>query len=139
MINALTLAVLAVSFDMWPGSEPDIAAFVPKPLVREVVQQQQKPAAALNERILCFTASWCGPCQAMKRDVYPGLVAAGWKIGEGPSNHIEFVDVDAHPELAAKWGVATLPTFIRVSHGQEVRRLVGQADKAGIGRVFYGK
>ena len=141
MMHFLATIIVGLSFDLWPDPHAAQAAFVAqvsREPAREIQSQPQVPRA-LNDRILFFTADWCGPCQAVKRDVFPSLKVAGWSIGAGPSNHIQVIDADADQELMAKWKIGSLPTFIRVSGGNEVRRSVGQIDAVGIGQIFYGK
>jgi thiol-disulfide isomerase/thioredoxin len=67
----------------------------------EVPQQQQ--GGCQRPKVLAFTASWCAPCQRAK----PALVqirAAGVDV--------EITDIDEHPDLARKYGVTSVPTFI---------------------------
>ncbi|MDI1313115.1 thioredoxin family protein [Prosthecobacter sp.] len=74
--------------------------------------------------VLVFSASWCPPCQAMKRDVYPSA--------EVKAFHDKFVwayiDVDdARNESAAtKYGVNGIPhiEFLNAG-GKEVGKQVG--------------
>ena len=53
-------------------------------------------------KVLAFTASWCGPCQRAK-PVLVQIQAAGVDV--------EIIDIDARPDLAAKYGVTSVPTF----------------------------
>lgn len=68
--------------------------------------------------ILYFTAVWCGPCQqfgpvfAEVSEEFPGLV-----FGK--------VDVDAEPELAASYGIRSIPTLIVHRNGDPIFRSVG--------------
>lgn len=57
--------------------------------------------------IFVFSASWCGPCQSMKRDVYPSA--------EVQPLHDKFnwayldIDVEANSKLADSFKVETIP------------------------------
>lgn len=77
-------------------------------------------AAASTEaaELLIFTASWCAPCQTLKKDVAanPELLA-GYAWG--------YVDFDAEKETARGYGITTVPTFLILEHNKVVRRLVG--------------
>ena len=70
-----------------------------------------------------FWAVWCGPCKAIApileevADEYKGKV----KVGK--------VDVDAHQEFAAKYGVRNIPTVLVFKDGEVVGRQVGVAPK----------
>lgn len=68
--------------------------------------------------LLIFTASWCGPCQALKKDLAadPGILA-GREWG--------YVDFDKEKELAKSYDVTSVPTFLILEDNKVVRRLVG--------------
>ncbi|RRT85443.1 hypothetical protein B296_00007917 [Ensete ventricosum] len=71
--------------------------------------------------VIDFSASSCGPCRFIEPEI--NAMAARY-IG------IEFVkiDIDKLPEVAEKWDVEVVPTFVLVKRGKEVGRVVG-ADK----------
>jgi thiol-disulfide isomerase/thioredoxin len=67
--------------------------------------------------VLYFTADWCNPCQRtrpvaeeLKRD---GLV------------DFIFVDADSEIELLEKFGIKSIPTYILLEDGREVKRMNG--------------
>jgi thioredoxin-like negative regulator of GroEL len=67
--------------------------------------------------VLYFTAEWCNPCQRtrpiaeeLKRD---GLV------------DFVFVDADSEVELLEKFGIRSIPTYILLEDGLEVKRMNG--------------
>lgn len=72
--------------------------------------------------LLDFYATWCGPC----RMVSP-------LVDEIAEEHPEFVvgkiDVDAEGELAAQFGIVSIPTIIALKDGKIVRQTVGYAPK----------
>ncbi|MGB0743078.1 MAG: thioredoxin family protein [Opitutales bacterium] len=59
-------------------------------------------------KLLYFTASWCGPCQLMKQETWPNTLVK--KSLEAYT--FESVDVDAQKELAEKWAVRSMPTYL---------------------------
>jgi thioredoxin 1 len=67
--------------------------------------------------VLYFTAEWCNPCQRtrpvaeeLKRD---GLI------------DFVFVDADSEIELLEKFGIKSVPTYILLEDGREVKRMNG--------------
>jgi thiol-disulfide isomerase/thioredoxin len=70
-----------------------------------------------NDKVLLdFYADWCGPCRAME-PVVSQLIAAGHPIRR--------VNVSQERQLAARYGVTSIPCYVLVVGGQEVDRLVG--------------
>lgn len=72
--------------------------------------------------VVDFTAAWCPPCRVMK----PILAELA-----DERDDLRFVqlDVDDHPEIAARYDVLSMPTFIVFRHGRPVGRLVGARPK----------
>ncbi len=54
-----------------------------------------------------FTASWCGPCQAMRHTTWADPLVAKALTAYVPLS----IDIDANPNLAAEFGVQTIPSF----------------------------
>ncbi|GAB5403786.1 MAG: trypsin-like peptidase domain-containing protein [Aureliella sp.] len=73
---------------------------------------------ATDCKVLHFTAGWCQPCQQMTPTV-DQLRADGWQI--------QAVDTDQYREAAVQYRVENLPTFVIISGGREVDRIVGVA------------
>ncbi len=73
-----------------------------------------------------FWATWCGPCR-MVAPVIAEIAAekAGQvKVGK--------VNVDEEPELAARFGIASIPSLLVFKNGQLVNSMVGARPKAQI-------
>jgi thioredoxin-like negative regulator of GroEL len=67
-----------------------------------------------------FSATWCGPCKAFK----PVMNEIS---GEGYS--VQFIDIDQSQDLAAKYGVRSVPTVVIEENGIEVDRFIGSIPK----------
>ena len=77
-------------------------------------------AAELDNVLLDFTATWCGPCQQMSSTVSK-LERQGLPVRK--------VDIDQEPALAARFGVKSIPCFVLVSNGREIDRVTGLTDE----------
>ncbi len=73
--------------------------------------------------LLDFWASWCGPCR-MVAPVVEEIAAERSDIKVGKIN------VDQEPELAAQFGVVSIPTLVVMKDGRIVNQAVGARPKA---------
>ena len=75
--------------------------------------------------LLDFWASWCGPCR-MVSPIVAEIAAERSDIKVGKIN------VDEQPELAAQFGVMSIPTLVVMKSGRIVNQAVGARPKAQI-------
>lgn len=69
------------------------------------------------KHVFYFTADWCNPCQRtkpiaeeLKRD---GLI------------DFQFIDADSEMQLIKKFEIKSIPTYILIEDGKEVKRMNG--------------
>ena len=75
--------------------------------------------------LLDFWASWCGPCRLLSPIVDEvAQERTDVKVGK--------VNVDEQPELAAQFGVMSIPTLLVFEQGKLVRQAVGARPKAAV-------
>ena len=70
-----------------------------------------------------FWAPWCGPCKML------GPVIDGLADELSGKAVVGKVNIDDEPDLAAKYGVVSIPTIILFKDGEEVNRIVGLQSK----------
>ncbi len=75
--------------------------------------------------IVDFYADWCGPCK-MVAPVLDRIAEEREDVTVGK------VNVDLDGELAAQYGVMSIPTLVIFKDGREINRSVGAKNKAGI-------
>jgi len=80
----------------------------------------QSTATAGDAVLIEFASKQCGPCRAMQ-PLIAQLAAGGVAV--------RTVDVDREPDLARRYGVRETPTFLVVSGGKELTRLVGMQSR----------
>ena len=70
----------------------------------------------MKTELLFFSAPWCGPCKQMKL-----------MLNESIQNELnmKIIDISEDMEIATKYHVMNVPTFIKVQDGEVVSRKIG--------------
>jgi len=88
----------------------------------EVVLNSDKPV------LVDFWAAWCGPCRALA-PIMESLTADY----DGRAT-IAKLDVDSNQQIAAQFGIRSIPTVMLFDKGQVVDALIGVQPKAAYER-----
>ncbi len=86
----------------------------------ELVQSSPLPV------VVDFWAAWCGPCRMVGPEVA--------KLAEQRAGQVVVakVDTDALPDVAARFGIRSIPTLISFRGGREAKRVSGAMPASAI-------
>ena len=98
----------------------------------ELTESNFEATVASGTVLVDFWATWCGPFRKQTPILEEVAVAIGdaAKIGK--------VDVDANPQVSAKYRVMSIPTLLVFKDGEVVQQFVGLQQKDTLIQALQG-
>ena len=82
--------------------------------------------------VVDFWAEWCGPCKMIAPSLEEISTEMAGKV------KVAKINIDENPELAAKFGVRSIPTMAMFKGGEVVDMKVGAAPKSALSSWISG-
>ena len=70
----------------------------------------------MKEEILFFSAPWCSPCKHMKKMLTESIMN---------ELNLKIIDITEDMEIAAKYEVMNVPSFVKIKDDKIISRKVG--------------
>ncbi len=80
--------------------------------------------------LIDFWAEWCGPCKAIAPEVDAVAESYAGRVS------VFKVDVDSEGELAAQFGIMSIPSLLIFKDGKVVDQLVGLTNRDNIAKAL---
>ena len=82
------------------------------------------------KHILYFTAEWCNPCKQVR--------PIAEELDRDNVIKFQFIDADDNGDLCRKFDVKSIPTFILIEDGKEIKRINGAKTKEQLEEFIIG-
>ncbi len=97
-----------------------------------MIERSQIMKKQINESVsvFYFTADWCQPCQKIKpiiKEINRDKIGLKFQI----------IDADLEKELVKRFNIKSIPTFIIIAQGKEMKRLNGLQTKETLQTFLY--
>ncbi|MDD2980693.1 MAG: thioredoxin [Hespellia sp.] len=95
-------------------------------MVKKISAKEFHEAEASKAAVVDFSASWCMPC---------GMLAPVLEeVSEDMAGKMDFfnVDIDEAPDLATRFGVASIPCLVVLKDGEKIDQSVGFLPKEAL-------
>ena len=93
-------------------------------------EEELNAAVAAGQVLVDFWATWCGPCRMMSQKI------EGELLPSMPALRVVKVNVDEAPELAAKFGIMSIPALFCFRDGVKCGEFIGVTDVSEIRGCF---
>jgi len=92
---------------------------------RDVIERSHELPVVVD-----FWAAWCGPCRALGPAIEAEVDKRAGRL------ELAKLDVDAEPQIAARYGIQSIPTVAVFRDGEVATGFVGAYPAATIGTFF---
>jgi thioredoxin 1 len=79
---------------------------------------------------LYFTADWCNPCKKIRPIVN--------EINADSIIKFQMIDVDDNEDICLNYKIKSVPTFILIEDGKEIKRLTGLTNAEKLKEFLHG-
>lgn len=112
----------------------DDPAIVVREVLAKLSAQDRTEQGERSLRVVMVTAEWCYVCKQGLKEFRPWMEKSGWTFGDSTA-HVELIDADKRPDFVREFKITSLPTFILLKDGVEIRR-TGYAGRNTIPALF---
>lgn len=123
IIAVVVVAVLAILLIRSYNKMKNAPAVAESGLIEHLTAQNFAHKTKSGVVLVDFWADWCMPCKMMA----PILNEVAESVGDEAT--VCKLNVDEQKEVAAKFGIRSIPTMILFKDGKEVERIIGVKQK----------